>query len=344
MSSNISTLAQLLDAANTQWRVFDIGRRLSKIDKETFAAIESTTTPYPFPLNQHALMAIQFWDKAASAEPYVWFLKFPLDEQSKLIAATRDHFANMVLEAIGTQLTGEQAQQGQLDNNPYVFTPNANKRAAFNARLKVELKQPASAYYEHAQLYLSGKLGFDQWQSVALQGLADYAARLQSDNNSSQLLTAWPQLPAQVRQPLSAQLENTQVPLNLTELLVDSALKAVHAQDQVALIDNLRAMSDSQAQGLVQQCVEQLMSEHSQCFDEALCQVVAGRLWRTLESKDNLGRFMELCSAVQSEQPLFESVFADLVAIPSLRPQVLALLRSSDRSEQLSRAIGRLFS
>ena len=92
----------------------------------------------------------------------------------------------------GTEITSENAE-GKLDNNPYVFTPNANKLAAFNAQVKCLLKQSASQYYEYAQLYFSGKLGFDNWQSVAVQGIADFAMRLDNDNNLANLQAAWGQ-------------------------------------------------------------------------------------------------------------------------------------------------------
>ena len=117
MSEHIATLGQLLDGAGTQWRAFDIGRHITKLDKKQFLAIEQAQVPYPYPLAGHAWLAIQFWDSKASKEPYVWFLKFPLDEQSKLVSASRDHFANMVIEALGSEITGEQAD-GKLDNNP----------------------------------------------------------------------------------------------------------------------------------------------------------------------------------------------------------------------------------
>ena len=47
--------------------------------------------------------------------------------------------------------------------------------------------------------------------------------------------------------------------------------------------------------------------------------------------------------ATQQSQDIFSGIFADLVAIPSLRPHMLAMIRMQDRSEQLSRAIGKLF-
>ncbi|MEO2266668.1 DUF3549 family protein [Pseudoalteromonas sp. YIC-656] len=343
MTANIATLAELLDAAGTTWRVYDIGRRVQKIDKATFADIESTTRPYPYPLAQHALLAIQFWDPKASTEPYVWFLKLPLDEQSKLVAASRDHFANMVLEAIGTQLLGSEEEQSKLDNNPYVFTPNANKRAAFNAQIKVELHQGASQYYEHTQLYMSGKLGWHQWQSIAVQGLADFAARLEHADNEVALLNAWDNLPAQVRQPLAAQLENIPVSTAVAEKLAQAVKNSIAQTDKISLIDNLRALSCTSAVGIGAQAVDAVLASPL-AIDADICQVIAGRLWQHLQSPERLATFMENSARVVNEQPIFASIFADLVAIDTLRPHVLGMLRSEERSEHLSRAIGSLFS
>ena len=36
MSEHIATLGQLLDGAGTQWRAFDIGRHITKLDKKKF--------------------------------------------------------------------------------------------------------------------------------------------------------------------------------------------------------------------------------------------------------------------------------------------------------------------
>lgn len=342
MTATISTLAELLDSAGTTWRVFDLGRRVQKIDKALFLQIEQTLQPYPYPQAQHALLAIQFWDKQRAASPYVWFLKLPLDEQSKLIAASRDHFANMVLEALGTELTGDDKNQAKLDNNPYVFTPNANKRAAFNALVKVELKQPASKYYEQTQLYFSGKLGFDDWQALALQGIADFAARLDHDNNQANLLAAWQHLPAPVRQPLCAMLENITINTPVAETLQQSALTAIEQNDKALLIDCLRAISHTPATGLVSQLLEQVMQSPF-AHDSDICQVIAGRCWQQLNQPERLKTFMENCAANTEEPALFSSIFADLVAIALLRPHLLALLRDQNRSPQLTSAIGKLF-
>ncbi|KPZ57983.1 MULTISPECIES: DUF3549 family protein [unclassified Pseudoalteromonas] len=342
MSEHIATLGQLLDGAGTQWRAFDIGRHITKLDKKQFLAIEQAQVPYPYPLAGHAWLAIQFWDSKASKEPYVWFLKFPLDEQSKLVSASRDHFANMVIEALGSEITGEQAD-GKLDNNPYVFTPNANKLAAFNAQLKVLLKQPASKYYEHTQLYFSGDLGFDDWQSVALQGIADFALRLNHDNNLANLQNAWPHLPLEVLQPLSAMLEHVEIPPSLSELLVAYGHTAIENNDTIALTAALRSLSKGQAQGLCIQLVDAALSS-SLSTDSDVLLTIAGRCFAQLEEPERLHIFMDNCAHHQQIAELFPSIFADLVAIPTIRPHLLGLLRKENRSETLARAIGRLFS
>ncbi|MBQ4831651.1 DUF3549 family protein [Pseudoalteromonas sp. MMG010] len=342
MSEQIATLGQLLDGAGTQWRAFDIGRHITKLDKKQFLAIEQTQIPYPYPLSGHAWLAIQFWDAKASKEPYVWFLKFPVDEQSKLVSATRDHFANMVIEALGSEITGEQAD-GKLDNNPYVFTPNANKLAAFNAQLKVLLKQPASQHYEHTQLYFTGKIGLECWQHVALQGLADFAMRLEHDNNLAMLNQAWPHLPVEVLTPLSAMLEHVEIPTSLSEQLFNYAQHGIKNNDAIATTAALRAMSKAQAQGLTAQLVDDILRSEL-ALNSDLLLTIAGRCFNQLENPERLHSFMECCAQHKEIDELFVSIFADLVAIPTIRPHLLALLRKENRSEALARSIGRLFS
>ncbi|KAF7775139.1 hypothetical protein PCIT_a1257 [Pseudoalteromonas citrea] len=342
MTAQISTLGELLSAAGTQWRAYDIGRRITKIDKKQFAQIENTLTPYPYPLAGHALIAIQFWDNNATLDPYVWFLKFPLDEQSKLVAASRDHFANMVVEALGTEITGEQAQ-GKLDNNPYVFTPNANKLAAFNALLKREINRPASQYYEYAELYFAGNLPEDAWQNLAVQGLADFAFRLDHGKNAEHLNASWSSLPMQVKQPLSAMLEHVTGSTQFSELLYKDCISALENKQLDVLICNLRALSASKAQGLLLQVVDQILADEIANEADVLL-TLTGRCWSVFTEQSRLYSLLDKAAHNTQVDGLFTSIFADLVAIPSLRPHVLSILRAENRSETLSRAIGRLFS
>ncbi|MFC3031664.1 DUF3549 family protein [Pseudoalteromonas fenneropenaei] len=340
MTHNIATLGELLAAAGTQWRVYDIGRRITKIDKQEFAQIEQSTRPYPYPLQRHAHIAIQFWDKSATQDPYVWFLKLPLDEQSKLVLASRDHFANMVIEAIGTQLTGEQAQ-GKLDNNPYVFTPNANKLAAFNALMKVELKRPASQYYEAVEHYFSAPLIHD-WQTLALQGIADFAMRLNHGNNLALLQQQFTALPEQVQQPLCAMLEHVAIPVTLSEMLLRQLQNALEQQHQGQAINCLRALSGAPTEAFIATAIDAILASELSSDTDVLL-TISGRGWQTLTHSERLFAFLEQTAQVPLDG-FFAGIFADLVAIPTLRPHVLAILRAPSRSDSLSRAIGKLFS
>ncbi|PAJ74361.1 hypothetical protein CJF42_10685 [Pseudoalteromonas sp. NBT06-2] len=342
MDSNISTLANLLDAAGTQWRVYDIGRRITKINKETFSKIEDAQIPYPSPLQKHALIAILFWDKKQTEEPYIWFLKLPLDEESKLIQASRDHFASMVLEALGTQITSQQDVQ-QLNNNPYVFTPNANKRAAFNALMKVETNKPASIYYESTQLYFSGKLGFKDWKSLSLQGIADFSFRLDKTENVTNLINSFAYLPVEVCTPLASMLENIEIPTSLTEKLIELTHNAIKNKDVPALVNYLRCLSHTKAQTLLNDVIDTILSSELACNLDIIL-TITGRAWASLSELKRLHQFMDTVAYIEDYPELFSGIFADLVAIPTIRPQLLALLRVDNRSDALARAIGKLFS
>ena len=337
MSDQIATLGQLLDGAGTQWRAFDIGRHITKLDKQQFLAIEQAQVPYPYPLAGHAWLAIQFWDAKASKEPYVWFLKFPLDEQSKLVSASRDHFADMVIQALGTEITGEKAD-GKLDNNPYVFTPNANKLAAFNAQVKVLLKQPASQYYEYAQLYFSAKLGFDNWQSVALQGIADFAASLHQDSFKKLLLTQFLTLATDMQYALCTSFENHQIDKDISQLLINWYQQDV--KDEKRLHCVIRGLCQSQAQTEVEKLLSSIL-KHTQGKSDATLMLIAARQWQHLQQPEILKLYIELLA--NSENDLFIGLFPDLVQIPMLREIMLNVLRWPEKSPKLTHSIGQLF-
>lgn len=337
MTITITTLSQLLDNAGTQWRVFDMGRRVTKIDKPLFLKFEQGLISYQTPLQNHAHIAIEFWNKKASQTPYIWFLKFPLDEQGKLVLATRDHFASMVLEALGNELSGSDDDAAKLDNNPYVFTPNANRLAYFNALLKVELKQAASIYFEHAELYFSGKLGFENWQSIGIQGIADFACRLHGQSQQH-LINALPYLPIEVLSPLCAMLENETISVALTEELLAHINHAIDANDPTRLICLLRAISNSQAIGLVQQAIDYVIEQSP--LDLDLLLTLSGRLWVNLIP--HLETYFTAVASLDNKD-VFVGIFSDLVAINVVRPHLLTLLRKPEKSAQLSKGIGFLF-
>ena len=49
-------------------------------------------------------MVLVFWSPTLPDKHYIWFLKFPLDEQGLLVQAARDEFLSMLLERVGESM------------------------------------------------------------------------------------------------------------------------------------------------------------------------------------------------------------------------------------------------
>ena len=218
--STISSISELLTLSGSQYRVFDIGRKIDKLSKETFTKVEANQIPYPFPSQGHAFLAITFWQKQNS-QPYLWFVKFPLDERGLLNLVARDHFIAIIIEALGAELdtTPNEKQDELLKSNPYHFTPPQYKLAYLNSLISVE-KNNNSQYFEGALNYLSGKNNWQDWQNVGVQGLNDFVVRLSEKSTQKTLLNALPHLPQPVLHPLCSALENVKLPVDVIDALI----------------------------------------------------------------------------------------------------------------------------
>ena len=90
--SQINGITDFLDQAGTQFKVFDMGRRIVEIERDDFMAFEQGEKPYPLPLQQQAWLGFIVWTEDQSTELVIWFLRFPLDATGKLTAGIRDDF------------------------------------------------------------------------------------------------------------------------------------------------------------------------------------------------------------------------------------------------------------
>ncbi len=341
--NNISTITQLLNLSNLQFRVFDIGRKIEKISKKQFEKIELNQIPYPTPSQGHAFISIAFWQKETS-QPYLWLLKLPLDEQGLLNQGARNHFIAIITEALGSDLTKDpsEKQEELLKNNPYIFTPAQYKLAALNSKIKVELKHPASKYFTIFKHYLSGDLGWKNWSNIGIQGITDFAARIRQSDHSQLLQQALPHLPEAVLQPLCTALENESFDINLTHsllTLLETELKVENPRIEIQQV-LLRSFSSNTKNKYVIERINNILQQAN--VSAELLITLSGRCWFSLENRQNLMAFLE--HLVQTnDMALFKVVFKDLVAIPSLRPIVFLCMRSPNRSKALIEAIGQLF-
>ncbi|QUN04894.1 DUF3549 family protein [Shewanella yunxiaonensis] len=330
----ISTFGELLNAANSQYLIYDMGRRVQSIDVMAFRQIEALTAPYPYPIQGHACFALVFWERPTA--PFIWFLKLPLDEQGLLNPAGRSQFIEMLLEAMGTDLKKEltEAQQQQLASHPFSFRPSQEKLALFNALVRRQLGQPASAQYEYACQYLSGNDAAQHWQAVGLQGLADVCARAEQLEHPKLLAEALGSAAVEVRIALCQMLEHVTISKELAAK-ISAYLPNQEATVQSYYLRALASQPDSCATA-----IETSVKEEAWLSRDMLL-AIAARCWMVLKQEQCRKIFLE--SLARQPLDFFITIFADIVAIPAIRTVLLGELRNPERSVQLSTAIGGLF-
>ena len=340
-----NTLSDFLDASQCQFRVYELGRKVTKISNSEFRKIDANKAPYPYPIQKQAFFAIVFWQtQQQGKDHFIWFLKMPIDEQGFLKITAQTSFIKMVIEAMGDDLTSDMSKklQERLASNPYVFKPSTEKLAVFNSKINAAFIRPASTFYPAAQHYFSGNADWNDWKNLGFQGIADIASRLDRDNNQAHLINAIPKLPEDALRSLAVCLEHsTDINPKLTMLIAMQAATELGKGNEALAILLLRAISSSPSTGITKSLIEQQLSSDL-VYDPHWYISVAGRVWQQLEDETLLNKFLEALANHQSD--LFSDLFSDLVAIPSLRDKVLKQLRQPVRSPALSNAIGQLFS
>jgi hypothetical protein len=337
-----ATISELLKLSGSQYRLFDIGRLVSKLPKQEFEKVELNQLPYPTPTQGHACIAIAFWQKQSS-QPYLWLLKLPLDERGLLNQGARNHFIAIIIEALGADLTQETSkkQEELLSSNPYLYTPAQYKLASLNSKIKVELKQDPSEYFLPFKHYLSDDVKWSNWQGVGVQGITDFTARIKQDHHCDLLINALPHLPEQVLSPVCSALENEQYPVTLIDAVINALNNTLISEDKRMIAPQLlRALAANGQHIHVKQAIKQLLLQPNISTDILI--TLSGRCWQALSDEQTLACYFE--HLLNDDLALFASIFKDLVAIPALRPSVFQCIRAQDRSTALAQAIGKLFS
>ena len=342
----MNTLSEFLLQAGTQYRVFDIGRRVQKISTELFFDFENAKTPYPYPLQQHAMIAVLFWNKNENDNHYVWFLKLPLDEQGLLVQAALSKFLELVVTALGKDMeqTPDKEQQSALDHNPLIFKPSQQKLAAFTSASRLAMALPASQYMAPTLEYLQQPQNYSQWQQLGFQGFADVAARLDKDNNADIVCSAIELLPTEAFCALCCCLENVAINSKLAQILLDILSAAIAENDQSKAIHAIRALSHAKGQGFQQSALDMVLASDLIKHQLDVVVIIAARYWQQLNSTEQALAYLEAVVNVTSEQDIFNQLFGDLVSIPVTREYFLSALRHPQRSNKLANAIAKLIS
>jgi hypothetical protein len=338
----VDTLTEFLTLGDTHYYIFDLSRLVQRIDNDDFAAMEAGQRPFPAPLQQHAWLGIVFWRHHQPKQPFIWFAKFPLDERGLLSHGARQHYLQIIMEALGRDLTAQPtAEQDELlKQNPYIFTPSEDKRAAFHAQVSRLLNLPPSIYFEDAQAFLRGGQCELQWQNLGVQGLHDVISQLHQDSSTrnalGQQFTTWP---ASFTQLLSKALEQHKLPSALAINLTRTLTTAIQQQDGIAVVNHLRALAQHAGDPSVQSNIRLLLSQPMEMKEvQDVLIIIGARCWSALENKAIRQAYLVALSQHAAE--LFPHLFADLVAIPALRPHLLHALRApTEQPDSVQRAL-----
>jgi len=339
--NTITSISELLSLSNSQYRIYDIGRKIDKISKQTFTQIELNQIAYPSPSQGHAFIAIAFWQKK-NTQPYLWFIKFPIDERGLLNQGARNHFIAIIVEALGSDLTvnPSEHQEELLKSNPYHFTPSQYKLASLNSIICHELKHKMSGHLDHCKAYFLNQESWTDWEKIGVQGITDFVAILSEGKNDEYLVNALPHLPEQVLIPLCSALENHTLSFNLIAAIIQRIENDSSKNSEIIKLHLVRSLASSTDHSHVIKLIEQLLSKKQVSVD--LLIVLAGKCWHILEDQCRMMIFLELL-VKNNEQQLFMAIFRDLIAIPLIRPILFQSIRSENRSVELIKAIGLLF-
>jgi hypothetical protein len=335
MMTESLTLTEFLENTDASLRFYDVGRRVSPISRDDFLAFEKTELSYPFPLQKKAWLAILQQRPTSLTEPVIWFIQFDLDEQGKLIQATRDYFLHRFIELATEAADGNTSDLGAaLEDNPYVFKPREDKLANLNAQIGVLLKREPSQYFEHAKAYFSGAVGWDQWAFVGYQGIADLAARIK-DNEIADLITqAIPHLPNEPLVALCQCLENQILPDTLAIIL---STKLERKIENVAVLAALIRGLSQAARKIRDTAIQKALSTKHAADPEVLA-AIGGRAWEAMQNPEIALIYLETLASNKVDQSIFNHCISDLLRISTLQQPLLTIMRDPKRSDRLAQA------
>ncbi len=253
----------------------------------------------------------------------------------------------MLLERVGESMLAQadgKKLDGALKDSPYTFKPRDDKMAAFNAVSRYQLDLPASQFHANAVAYFTGELPLEDWPTLAMQGVADFAVRMTAQQ-AKQLGPRFVELPETPLNVLSQSLEHAQPQAELIEAIVvvlDEEIAQANPHQNL-VIACLRALSNIDDDVLLNKVAAQVLA-HPVSRNIEILAVFSGRMWPVLNQPEIIQQFTERLAENDAGQVGFSYLLADLMFIPGYREPVLQALRNPARSEKLSLAVGEMFS
>lgn len=344
-------LSEYLAKLDGQYRLYDVGRRIRKIDKVVFQKFESLETAYPFPYLQHAWLALYISPPKQPENETLMFLKWPLDEQGKLVPYVRDDLVHRLIKLSDTPLQADSEIDDPLKDNPFAFKPDNVRLANLHALIQTSQRRKPSAHLDAVVTYLqAGTLNSDnlnQFEGLGLQGIADVAARL--DEYKTSLKACLPHMPQEALLAFSQCLEHHAIPVDLAQAMLARFKEEMKLTDNIIKVEAfMRIIGASQADAL-------RIEAWQAWFDSAYADNIACVLAFATRNYDDLAFMPEritpflvsLASLNQDQDDsytAFIKIAGDLLFLPGIRNLLLNALRNEDRPAILSQAMHALMS
>jgi len=361
-TEKFDSITHFLQTGGFHYRVFDMGRKVNRISNEKFEVIEGQKQAYPAPFQKKAWLALLFWEEGKPNEATIWFLQFPIDELGFLKLEARDAFLIDLLEQTGKNIQAKQQGKQALDElkeSPFAFKPNPDRLAMLHALATKELDQQPSQYYQHARDYLSGGAGYEQWQFLGLQGIADVVARVDEEGNDDLLAKAIGLMPETPLVSFCSALENIKPQDSVAQALV-ARLENIISESMVAernrstpphfykMNDNtepevspniqlismlMRALSGAKPKELRQGILKDILKSPLG-KDIEIIAAISGRAWNDLRDQSVLKAF--IANLASQNQMAFDAILSDLMMIPDMRELLLSEMNGDNQPVGLS--------
>ncbi|KUJ81474.1 DUF3549 domain-containing protein [Microbulbifer flavimaris] len=342
--STAGTLSALIAEADFNLRWFDLGRRVQTVSRADAEAFENGTAPWPHPYLRHAWTGLLLWPREGG-EAVVWFLRLPLDEQGKLQLPVRDGFLRRLDEALRAagsdgkpvEPPSAEALDAALQASGLLFEPAQERQASFHAHSSMLLQRPPSDHYARALAHLQEpeKVAWDQ---LALQGIADLAARWEKHRDL--LERRIPDLAPPVFITLCQCLESEAVDHRIAGAIArrGRTVMADAAGNRAEVAAAVRGLSHSIASGLRRQFLTDVL-ESTAASDSEVLAAIGSRCADDLADETLVRVWLEAVSSSQS-QNTFNLLMTDLMYLPGVRGAILNAVRDPQRPEDVARAFG----
>jgi len=338
-------LTQYLSELDGQYRLYDVGRRIRKLDKQQFQQFEDSAIPYPYPYLQHAWLAMYITQPHDPSNETLWFLKWPLDEQGKIVPYVRDDLVSRLIRLSQQPMKVDSEIEDPLKDNPFSFNPDDIRRANIHSMIQFSQHRKPSSQYDGVVSYLqAGTLNPDQlnqWNTLGIQGIADVCCRLEQHNMSLSACLAT--MPAEALLAFSQCLEHQSVPLNMAQVAQSRMSKALEEDNQSTVIEACMRIVGAAFSDELRVNAWQTWLSSAYKKDVACLLTFATRNYDDLAFvPDSIPAFLLSLAELDRGQGQFDTfikVVSDLLFLPGIRNLLLSTLRNPDRPELLGSAL-----